>query len=307
MLITRKLYSNVDGECVSVNETKMYSGKDDAKGAAKGAGAVAAAAGLGAAGLHGVDKWHSKLQNARVLKAQEAGLELGNPEKLERILTSPSARYKNLRRLADKHKLATLGIAAGAIGAGAGIGAGVKHLKNKKAEEKQYSVLMTEDELRLYSEILDEIQREYADSYEDLNYTDLIQNTRDKNPLTIKKLREWKEEHLSKEKGKGRALSAVRSAVPGIVGGAIGAGYGYDKGKAAGAILGGLSGAALGAGAGYGADRAGRRLRNKIRKSGGGGTYDDMYARKADRLAMLNGKMSKDEFKKKWYRNDQAR
>lgn len=307
MLITRKLYSNVDGEYVPVNDTKMYSGKDDAKGAAKGAGAVAAAAGLGAAGLHGVDKWHSKLQNARVLKAQEAGLELGNPEKLEKILTGPSARYKNLRRLANKHKLATVGIAAGALGVGAGVGAGVKHLKNKKAEEKQYSVLMTEDELRLYSEILDEIQREYAESYEDLNYADLIKNTYDKNPFTIKKLREWEEEHASKEKGKGRGHSAVRSVLPGVAGGALGAGVGYGKGNAAGAVLGGIAGATLGAGVGYGADRAGRRLRNKIRKSGGGGVIDDMYARKADRLAMLNGKMSKEDFKKKWYRNDQAR
>ena len=168
------------------------------------------------------------------------------------------------------------------------------------SEERYYSVLMTEEEYQLYKVFSGKDEDDDVDEYEGLNYTDLMKNRFDKNPLTIKKLRKAKKEHLSKEKGKGRLTSAVRS----LGGAAVGAGVGGATGGALGAV----GGAAVGAGASYAADRAARRLRNKIRKSGGGGVIDDYYAREHDRLDTLDkGGMTKEEFKKKWYRNKEAK
>lgn len=175
-------------------------------------------------------------------------------------------------------------------------------LFSEVSEERYYSVLMTEDEYQLYKIFSgkDKDEDDDVDDYEGLNYTDLMKNRLDKNPLTIKKLRKAKKEHLSKEKGKGRVISAIRATG----GAALGAGIGGATGGAAGAIGGAIAGAA----GGYAADRAARRLRNKIRKSGGGGTIDDAYAREYDRLDTLDkGGMTKEEFKKKWYRNKEAK
>lgn len=352
MYIRRKLYSNIDGERVPVEQTVLYSAKDDAKGAAIGAGVAAGTAGLGAAGLYGAKKVADKAVSKAVENrmAIETGKIAGDAvkadakheaaqaasNKVNKIINSAkgwltnaegkeaakayektiagksgAAKEEMIKKLARLNKAAgntalkrQLGVGAAILGTGAAVGAGVAHLKGKKKkeEEKVYSVLMTEDELALFSEI----QKEFADSYEDLNYGDLTRNIVDKNPFTIKKLRELKREHLSKEKGKGRGHSALRSigtATSGAIGGAIGG----SKAGYKGAAIGALSGAALGGATGYGVDRAARRLRNKIRKSGGGGIIDDVYAREADRLAMLDGEMSKADFKKKWYRNDQAK
>lgn len=175
-------------------------------------------------------------------------------------------------------------------------------LFSEVSEERYYSVLMTEDEYQLYKIFSgkDEDEDDDVDYYEGLNFNDLVKNKIDKNPLTIKKLRKAKKEHLSKEKGKGRAISAMRS----LGGATVGAGVG----GATGGVLGAVGGAVVGGGATYAADRAARRLRNKIRKSGGGGTIDDHYAREYDRLDTLDkGGMTKEEFKKKWYRNKEAK
>jgi hypothetical protein len=169
---------------------------------------------------------------------------------------------------------------------------------------KVFSVALDENgEERLFSTT----KKDSVDNYEGLNYSDLIANVKDKNPLTIKKLRKARREHLSKEKGKGKLSSKIRGGITGAVGAVHGGIIGHALGGKSGAALGAMGGAAAGTAAGYFGDRGARALRNKIRKSGGGGTYDDYYARKADRLAMLDGEMSKDEFKKKWYRHNQAR
>lgn len=168
-------------------------------------------------------------------------------------------------------------------------------------EEALYSVLMTEDEMDIYQSLFSD-----KEEYEGLNYDDLIANTGIKNPFTIKKLREAKAEHLSKEKGKGKLTSAVRGAGAGLVGAVGGAALGKLKGGKSGAVLGALAGLTGGSAAGYYGDRGLRALRNKVRRSGGGGKIDDMYAREADRYAMVDGKMSRADFKKKWYRNNGA-
>ena len=169
-------------------------------------------------------------------------------------------------------------------------------LFSETSGESYYSVTMTEEEYSLYRLFSKE---ESPDEYEDLNYNDLIKNTADKNPFTIKKLRQARKEHLSKENGKGRVHSALRASGAAALGAGIGA-----AGGAGGALAGGIVGGA----GGYITDRAARRLRNKVRKSGGGGVIDDAYAREYDRLDTLDkGGMTKEEFKKKWYRNKSAK
>lgn len=169
---------------------------------------------------------------------------------------------------------------------------------------KVFSVRLDESgEEKLFSTT----KKDSVDNYEGLNYSDLIANIKDKNPLTIKRLRKARREHLSKERGKGKLLSGVRGGVTGVGGAISGGVIGHALGGKSGAALGAMGGAAAGTAAGYFGDRGLRAFRNKIRKSGGGGTIDDYNARKADRLAMLDGEMSKEDFKKKWYRHNQAR
>lgn len=205
MYIRRKLYSNIDGELVPVNETKLFAAKDDAKGAAAGAGIAAGTAGVGVAGVYGAgklaDKAAGKLQAKRVAAAQKDGIELVGPGKVEKALRNAGLDIKNApnkvkdwltnaegkanaavegtvskngaklggaaakakteklmkeaSKVARKRQLGAAGAALGVLGAGAAVGAGVKHLKDKKAE-KQYSVLMTEEELKIFSEIVED-------------------------------------------------------------------------------------------------------------------------------------------------------
>jgi hypothetical protein len=171
---------------------------------------------------------------------------------------------------------------------------------------KVFSTVLDEDgQERLFSsnEIINEEdylnELMYSEDYDDLNYTDRVANFLDKNPITIKKLREERREYMGKGKGKGRGWSAAKSAGAALTGAGLGA--------ARGGLPGALGGAAIMGGAAYATDRAARRLRNEVRRVGGGGRIDDMYAREADRLAMLDGKMTKKEFKDKWYRHNRAR
>ena len=207
MRIIRKLYSNIEGNLVPVNETKLFAAKDDAKGAAAGAGIAAGTAGVGAAGVYGAGKLADiaagKLQAKRVAAAQKEGIELVGPGKVEKALRSAGLDIKNApnkvkewltnaegkanaavegavskngaklggaaakakteklmkeaSKVARKRQLGAAGAALGVLGAGAAIGAGVKHVAGKKAEtEKQYSVLMTEDELKMFSDMLED-------------------------------------------------------------------------------------------------------------------------------------------------------
>jgi F0F1-type ATP synthase membrane subunit c/vacuolar-type H+-ATPase subunit K len=203
MYIRRKLYSNIDGEYVPVEQTVLFSAKDDAKGAAIGAGVAAGAAGIGAAGLYGAKKAADKAVSKAVenKNAILAGKIAGDFEKAEakheaastarnkinKIIDSTkgwltnaegkeaakayektiagksgAAKEEMIKKLARLNKAAgntalkrQLGVGAAILGTGAAVGAGVAHLKGKKKaeEEKAYSVLMTEDELALFSEI----------------------------------------------------------------------------------------------------------------------------------------------------------
>lgn len=203
MYIRRKLYSNIDGELVPVNETKLFAAKDDAKGAAAGAGIAAGTAGLGAAGLYGAkkvtdkavsnavknrlaiemgeiagdaakaDARHEAAQAAsnrvnKVIKSTKGWLTNAEGKEAakayEKTIAGKSGAAKKamVEKLARLEKAAgrtalkrQLGTAAAVLGTGAAIGAGVKHMKDKKAE-KQYSVLMTEEELKMFSEIVED-------------------------------------------------------------------------------------------------------------------------------------------------------
>lgn len=204
MYIRRKLYSNIEGEKVPVEQTTLFSAKDDVKGAAKGAGIVAGTAGLGAAGLYGAKKATDKAVSKAIanknafLKGEIAGdfekLDAAHEKaakasgKVNRVIKSGKDWINNAEGKAEaeaykakiagksgaakaamEKKLGTLektankiarnrkiGVglaAAGTLAAGAGAGVGISRLKGKKAEEKTYSVLMTEEQLRIFAEV----------------------------------------------------------------------------------------------------------------------------------------------------------
>lgn len=183
-----------------------------------------------------------------------------------------------------------------------------KIFSDYEGEEKLYSVLMNEEELALYQEM-------FSDEEEKLNMGDRIANAFDKNPLTIKALRKIQRDIYSNDRETQKKAVKKKAKIDAAVGGGLGAGIGaiigHGAGGKKGAALGSLLGAAGGAistGVGsYVGGRLGTKAQHALRKSGGGGVYDDRIAREADRLAMLDGEMSKAEFKKKWYRNKEAR
>ena len=198
MYIRRKLYSNIDGEMVPVEQTVLFSAKEDTKGAAIGAGALATGAGLAAGSAYGAGKLAGKLQSKRVAAAEKEGLDLVGPGKTEKILRNANLNAKNAVKWARGHKLAAGGMAVGTLAAGAGIGAGIAHLKGKKAEEKTYSVLMTEDELALFSEI----QKEFGDKIEGQN-------------IRIgSKARIWADKHLQTKKDREAIIEAYDQEGP---------------------------------------------------------------------------------------------
>ena len=192
MYIRRKLYSNIEGGKVPVEQTTLFSAKDDAKSATVGAGTVAGAAGVGAAGLYGAKKATDKVASNVVANKAAHEKVAKVSDKVNRIIKSGKDWINNEQgkaqakaykaniagksgavKAAMEKKLGTLekaankvarnrkiGVglaAAGALAAGAGIGVGISRLKGKKAEEKKaeekvYSVLMTEEELRIFAD-----------------------------------------------------------------------------------------------------------------------------------------------------------
>jgi hypothetical protein len=194
MYIRRKLYSNIEGELVPVNETKLFAAKDDAKGAAVGAGIATTGAGLAAGGAYGAGKLAGKLQAKRVAAAQKEGIDLVGPGKAEKILRNANLNAKNAVKWAGKHKLAAGGIAVGTLAGAAAAGAGIKHLADKKAE-KQYSVLMTEEEYKMFSEMI-EAQKEFGDKIDG------------KNIRIGSKARIWADKHLQTKKDREAMIEA---------------------------------------------------------------------------------------------------
>ena len=112
----------------------------------------------------------------------------------------------------------------------------------------------------------------------------------------IEALEEGKYHKLGKQAAK---YGAVAGALSGAVNGAL---IGGLRKGVKGAVLGGLGGTAIGAGAGSAGGYLGTRVEGGLRNiykdiSGRADTLDKM---RADRVKVAAGKMTKEEFKKKW-------
>ena len=162
-------------------------------------------------------------------------------------------------------------------------------------EENLYSVLMSEDEVSLYSEMIEELQ--------------MYSEKKDSPKLkTGDKIGIWAQKHLNTKKdreaviegyGEGKwhkygKRSAIYAGAGGAAIGGIGGGLMYGaKGAALGA-------AALGAGSAAGAyagTRLGGALRNVMAKHSD--SVSDENKRIADRARVANGDMTKEQYAKK--------
>ena len=158
-------------------------------------------------------------------------------------------------------------------------------------EENLYSVLMSEDEVALYSEMIEELQM-YSDKEDDPKLK------------TGDKINIWAQKHLNTKKDREAVIEAYgegkwhkmgkRAAIYGGVGGAISGGVvgGHLRG-AKGAALSGAGSAA----AGYAGARSSGALRNTMAKHSG--SVSDENKRIADRARVANGDMTKEQYAKK--------
>jgi hypothetical protein len=333
MYIRRKLYSYVEGEYVPVNETRLFAAKDDAKGAAVGAGIAATGIGVAEGGR--------RLWNRAVDKALEkAEIAEGNTgtDKIKKMTESKIGKVTQTlnkgAKWAGKHKLAAGGIAAGTLAAAAATGAGVKHLAGKTAEKK-YSVLMTEEEYKMFSEMI-EAQKEFGDKIEGQN-------------IRIgSKARIWADKHLQTKKdreamieaydqegsrnshklGKQAAKWATGGAAIGLAGAGVAAAVSdpeeakevanrvgrvlkvatknkkvakavaKDAAKIGGAVGAGIAGIAGGA---YLGTRGGRLIGKGIENISESASHQAQKT--ADENKVASGKMSKEDFAKKYGKN----
>ncbi len=364
MYIRRKLYSNIEGEMVPVEQTTLFSAKDDAKGAAKGAGLAAGTAGLGVAGAAGAGKAANYLKGKRAEaiekakaangeasknlmgkfgkeaeearanfeKVQKKGvkIEAANREagKVESALGKIGSKFEKANKIARNRKIGVGLAAAGTLAAGAGTGVGISRLKGKKAEEKVYSVLMTEEELRIF-----------ADAKEQF----------DGKKIRIgSKARIWADKHLQTKKDREAMIEAYdqegprnshklgkQSAKYAVGGAALGAAIGTGAIAASepestkevinrtkrvlkvaaknkkvakavakdvakvGAVGAGLAGAT--AGAAYLGTRGGRLIGKGIENISEGASHNSQKI--ADENKVASGKMSKGEFASKYGKN----
>ena len=159
-------------------------------------------------------------------------------------------------------------------------------------DERLYSVLMSEDEVALYSEMIEELQM-YSDKKKD-----------EPKLKTGDKIDIWAEKYLNTKKDREAMIEAYgegkwhkmgkRSAIYGGAGGAIGGGLIHGaKGAALGAAIGGAAGAS----GGYAGARIGGALRNTMAKHSG--KVSDENKRIADRARVANGDMTKEQYAKK--------
>lgn len=186
-------------------------------------------------------------------------------------------------------------------------------LQDENGEERYFSttdITLEDAEQRIFSlnEYDEEEQREYADKKKEgkLTLGDKISIALNKH-LTTKKDKEAAIEALEKGKyGKLAKQSAKYGAAGGGLAGAIGgAAIGKKIGGTKGAILGAAIGAAGGGAAGAGGAAAGAGIGGALSKvnrkiSGHAQTSAKM---EADRIKVAAGKMTKEEFIKKWDRD----
>lgn len=192
--------------------------------------------------------------------------------------------------------------------------------------ERLFSVTMTEDELRLFSEFLEE--KTFGDKYEEERilrlrfedpdkYLEEARNYR-KNTRTKSKWEEDLDRRDSKRIGK-----YIGTAV-GTIGGALGAGIGTESalGAAVGGAIGGLAGNRVGAGIGAvtgTVSTVARRTKDhfhlspkknkededeikgekKLKKTDPK-AYNSLKKMHKDNLSVLDGEMTSKEFKDKW-------
>ena len=154
---------------------------------------------------------------------------------------------------------------------------------------------MSEEEVALYSEMIEELQM-YSDKKDEPKLK------------TGDKIGIWAQKHLNTKKdreaviegyGEGKwhkfgKRSAIYGGAGGAIGGAIGGGLIHGaKGAALGAAIGGAGSAA----AAYGSARLGGALRNVMAKHSG--SVSDENKRIADRARVANGDMTKEQYAKK--------
>lgn len=188
---------------------------------------------------------------------------------------------------------------------------------------------MTEDELRLFSEFLEE--KTFGDKYEEerilrLRFEDpdkYLEEARNYRNNTRTKSK-W-EEDLDRRDSK-RVGKYIGTAV-GTIGGALGAGIGTESalGAVVGGALGGLAGNKIGSGIGYGVgtvSTVSRRTKDhfhldpkknkededevrgeKKLKERDPEAYKSLKKMHKDNLSVLDGEMTPSEFKNKWGHN----
>lgn len=162
-------------------------------------------------------------------------------------------------------------------------------------DERLYSVLMSEEEVALYSEMIEELQM-YSDKKDEPKLK------------TGDKIGIWAQKHLNTKKDREAVIEGYgegkwhkfgkRSAIYGGIGGAIGGGViGASARGAKGAALGAAAAGATSAAAGYVGTRLGGALRNVMAKHSG--SAYDKNQRIADRARVANGDMTKEQYAKK--------
>lgn len=170
-------------------------------------------------------------------------------------------------------------------------------MKKSGDEERVFSVLMTEEEVSLFSEFLE--QREYArrddlDGYTDDQQAEIIGARRrltldemdDLSKAYDKEVNDWKDLHKRRVK---------RGAIVGTLGVGLGAGISKKSTKAG--VVGATVGAGIGALAGYARSKEDQRITNSWRKADP--EMDQELQETADLYRVLNGRMTKKQFIKK--------
>ena len=162
-------------------------------------------------------------------------------------------------------------------------------------EERIYSVTMTEDELRLFSEFLNCCyEKVYSEEEKEIRLNDRLNIALDKGLLT-KREREAVIEAYDKDIQKGHKMSAhvaKRAAIgTGIAGAALAAATKDPRVLGGAAVASGIT-----AGGAYIGGRIGHAMNKPLRNASS--DYDFRLQKTADRAKVANGDMTREEFAK---------